>query len=139
MAAFFIKSFGGVSPKTPPRYLQDSQAQVALNCPVFAVALVPLPGLTASPVTTLTNIGAEIRTIYRYGQDDPSDLLYWFAWDRDVDVARGQIAGDPVEWTFFTGDGYPKAIYKDIAHTSAPYPSSSLRTNSFMYSFKSTT
>jgi len=126
MAAFFIKSFGGVSPKTPPRYLQDSQAQVALNCPVFAGALVPLPGLTASPVTTLTNIGAEIRTIYRYGQDDPSDLLYWFAWDRDVDVARGQIAGDPVEWTFFTGDGYPKAIYKDIAHTSAPYPSSSI-------------
>jgi hypothetical protein len=123
MAAFFIKSFGGVSPKTPPRYLQDSQAQTAINCPVFAGTLVPLPGLTTNPVVNLTNIGAEIKTIYRYGQDDDSDFLYWFAWDRDVDVARGQIAGDPVEWTFFTGDGYPKATYNKLATSAAPYPS----------------
>lgn len=122
MAAFFIKSFGGVSPKTPPRYLQDNQAQVAINCPVFAGTLVPLQGLTTDPVVTLTNIADEIKTIYRYGQDDDSDFLYWFAWDRDVDVARGQIAGDPVEWTFFTGDGYPKATYNKLATSVAPYP-----------------
>ena len=35
MAVFSIKSFGGIAPKTPPRYLQDSQAQTAMNCPVF--------------------------------------------------------------------------------------------------------
>lgn len=126
MASFFIKSFGGVSPKTPPRYLQDSQAQVAINCPVFAGTLVPLPGLTANPVVNLTNIAAEIKTIYRYGQDADSDFLYWFAWDRDVDVARGQIAGDPVEWTFFTGDDYPKATYNSLALSASPYPAGAI-------------
>ncbi len=35
MVALTLKSFGGIAPIVPPRYLQDNQAQVALNCPVF--------------------------------------------------------------------------------------------------------
>ena len=33
MAVFSIKSFGGIAPITPPRYLQDSQAQTAMKLP----------------------------------------------------------------------------------------------------------
>lgn len=124
MAAFFIKSFGGVSPKTPPRYLQDSQAQVAINCPVFAGSLVPLPDV-GTAVTTLTKAGTP-QTIYRFGQDVESDGLYWFSWNYDVDVCRGQVSGDPVEWTFYTGDGAPKATYNGIALSGTNLPSASI-------------
>ena len=124
MAAFFIKSFGGVSPKTPPRYLQDSQAQVAINCPVFAGSLVPLPNV-GTTVTTLTK-GGDPVTIYRWGQDVDEDARYWFSWNYDVDVCRGQVAGDSSEWTFYTGDGYPKATYNDIALTGTDLPYSSI-------------
>ena len=125
MAGFAIKSFGGVSPKTPPRYLQDTQAQVAINCPVFSGALVPLPGVSASAVTTLTSAGTP-TSIYRYGQDVTEDARYWFSWNFDVDVCRGQIAGDPVEWTFYTGDGPPKATYNTIALAGSSYPAQSI-------------
>ena len=67
MAVLQIKSFGGISPKVPPRYLQDSQAQTALNSQVFSGALSPLLGVSAA-VTTLTKSGAP-TTIYRFGQD----------------------------------------------------------------------
>lgn len=125
MAAFSIKSFGGVSPKTPPRYLQDNQAQVAVNCPVFAGSLVPLPDVSASAITTLAKAGIP-QTIYRYGQDIDSDTNYWFSWNHDVDVGRGQVAADPVEWTFYTGDGYPKATYNSIALGGALLPTGSI-------------
>lgn len=124
MASFFIKSFGGVSPKTPPRYLQDSQAQVAINCPVFAGSLVPLPDV-GTAVTTLNSVGIP-KTIYRFGQDVDSDSSYWFSWNYEVDVCRGQVAGDPVEWTFFTGDGIPKATYNTIALAGTDLPAESI-------------
>lgn len=120
MAVLQIKSFGGISPKVPPRYLQDSQAQVAINCPVFNGALQPLPDV-GSAVTTLTKAGIP-QTIYRFGQDVVSDSQYWFHWLTDVDVCRGQISGDTSEWTFFTGDGIPKATYSTIALSGTPYP-----------------
>lgn len=125
MAGFAIKSFGGVSPKTPPRYLQDSQAQVAINCPVFSGALIPLPGVSVSAVATLTKVGTP-TTIYRYGQDVDEDARYWFSWNFDVDVCRAQIASDPVEWTFYTGDGAPKATYNTIALSGSDYPTQSI-------------
>jgi hypothetical protein len=124
MAVFSIKTFGGISPKVPPRYLQDSQAQIAINCPVFNGPLQPLPDVGA-PVVSF-GAGDSPRTIYRFGQDDDSDQVYWFRWPRDVDVCRGQIAGDKSEWTFYTGDGIPKATYGEIALQSGIYPSSSI-------------
>lgn len=120
MAVISIKSFGGISPKTPTRLLQDSQAQVAVNCPVFAGTINPLLGLS-STITTLTKTGTP-QTIYRYGQNMASDSKYWFSWPVDVDVCRGQIAGDQSEWTFYTGDGAPKATYNTIALSGSDYP-----------------
>ncbi len=120
MAVLQIKSFGGISPKVPPRYLQDSQAQAATNSVVFSGALTPLQDVGAA-VTTLTKSGTP-KTIYRFGQDTPSDSEYWFHWTTDVNVCRGQISGDTSEWTFFTGDGAPKATYSSIALSGSNYP-----------------
>ena len=120
MAVLQIKSFGGISPKVPPRYLADSQAQTALNSQIFSGALTPLKDVGTS-VTTLAKAGTP-QTIYRFGQDANSDSQYWFHWTTDVNVCRGQISGDTSEWTFYSGDGVPKATYASIALSGASYP-----------------
>ena len=48
MAVFSIKSFGGIAPIVPARYLQDNQAQTAMNCPVFQGSIQSLSALGAS-------------------------------------------------------------------------------------------
>ena len=121
MAVLSIKSFGGISPKVPPRYLKDAQAQIALNCPVFSGALVPIQDV-GQAVHTVSKLTAP-QTIYRFGQDLDSDSQYWFNWPKDVDVCRSQIAGDKSEWTFFTGDGPPRATYNTIATSGPTLPS----------------
>lgn len=121
MAVLSIRSFGGISPKIPPRYLQNTQAQTALNTTVFNGSLQPFLGLGTS-VLTLSSTGTP-QTIYRFGQDLTSDTQYWFEWEDDIDVCRSQISGDASEWTFYTGDGAPKSTYNTIALTGGPpYP-----------------
>lgn len=115
MATFSIKSFGGINPKSPPRYLDDDQAQVAENCPIFTGSLKSLESPSA-PVLTLTKTSVP-KTIYRFGQDTTQEDRYWFHWDTEVDVCRSQIAGDASEWTFFTDGVKPKATYNALALT----------------------
>lgn len=122
MTAIAIKQFGGISPKVPARYLQDSQAQVANDCLVFNGSLQPLFGVSNTAVYTLTKTGTP-QTIYRFGQDLVSDTQYWFHWGSDVDVCRSQIAGDTSEWTFYTDGVLPKATYSSLALTGGTqYP-----------------
>lgn len=120
MAVFSIKSFGGIAPVVPARYLQDNQAQTAMNCPVFQGSIQAIADLGAS-VADLPKTGT-IKSLYRFGQDTVSDNNYWFHWTSDVDVCRSQIAGDTSEWTFFTGDGGPKATYNSLALSGSSYP-----------------
>ena len=120
MAVFSIKSFGGIAPVVPPRYLQDNQAQTAINCPMFQGSIKAIADLGAS-VADLPKTNT-IKSLYRYGQDTLSDNNYWFHWTADVDVCRSQIAGDVSEWTFFTGDGGPKATYNALALSGNNYP-----------------
>ena len=56
MAVFSIKSFGGIAPIVPARYLQDNQAQTALNCPVFQ-----------GSIQTLTDVGAKVADLQKTG------------------------------------------------------------------------
>jgi hypothetical protein len=121
MAMLSIKQFGGIAPKIPARYLPDSAAQTAVNVGSLNTSLQPLQNV-GSTVHTLTKVGTP-QTIYRFGQDTLSDSLYWFHWTQDVDVARSQIPGDASEWTFYTGDGAPKATYNSIALSGSNYPS----------------
>ena len=120
MAVLKISSFGGISPATPPRYLQESQAQTAMNCPVFQGSIQPLSDVGAASAT-LTKSGTPL-SLYRFGQDTVSDNNYWFHWLQDVDVCRSQIAGDVSEWTFFSGDGGPKATYNSLALSGSAFP-----------------
>ena len=117
-----IQSFKGVSPKTNPRYLDNGGAQIALNVEAFGQSVKPMNGLSAS-LLTLAKSGV-LQTLYRFGQDYAGEDKYWFHWPAVVDVCRSQIAGDVSEWTFYTGDGYPKATYNVLAlsGTSTAYP-----------------
>jgi hypothetical protein len=123
MAVIPIKSFGGISPKTPPRYLPDTGAQTALNAVVFNGSLQPL-STVGSTVHTLTKVGTPL-TIYRFGQDIISNSEYWFHWTTDVDVCRSQIPGDTSEWTFYTDGTLPKATYSTLALSGSNYPTAS--------------
>lgn len=120
MTAISIRQFAGISPRTPVRYLQDAQAQTALNCDVFAGSLKPINDI-GSAVATLTKSGTPL-TIYRFGQDTVSDANYWFHWTTDVDVARSQIPSDTSEWTFYTDGVQPKATYAALALSGSGYP-----------------
>jgi len=115
-----VQSFGGIAPVIPARFLKDTMAQTAVNCEVFNGSLKSLPDVGPT-VHTLAKTGTT-KTIYRYGQDLVSDTQYWFHWLTDVDVCRGQIAGDTSEWTFYTGDGPPKATYAAIATAGNNHP-----------------
>jgi len=116
MTIIALKSFAGISPRTPPRFLQDAQAQEAVDCDVFTGSLKPRSAAGAA-VVALANVGV-VNTIYRYGQDvaPTTDTSFWFSWANDVDVCRGQISGDTSEWTYFTEPGVgPQATYAAIA------------------------
>jgi hypothetical protein len=110
MTAITIRNFGGIAPKTPPRYLQDTQAQIAVNCPTWRGSLQPLR--STAFVFDLTKSGT-LMSAYRFGQELNSETQYWFHWASDVDVVRGFINGDTNERTYFTGDTYPKVT--DVA------------------------
>jgi hypothetical protein len=125
MAVVRVQSFGGIAPSIPPRYLKEEQAQIAINCPVFTGSIQPLSDVGTTQLT-LDKVGTP-ATIYRFGQDTISDTQYWFHWLTDVDVARSQIAGDTSEWTFYTGDGAPKATNAALALTGTDYPSAARR------------
>ena len=64
MAVFSIKSFGGIAPVVPARYLADNQAQTAINCPVFQGSIQAIADLGAS-VADLPKTGT-IKSLYRF-------------------------------------------------------------------------
>lgn len=123
MTTITVKTFSGVSPKTPARYLQDTQAQVALNCPVWLGSLKGLPG--TSKIKDVVRSG-EIKTIYRFGQDLNSATDHWFEFTTHTDVVRGAVAGDTEERTYWTDGVKPKKANSVKALTGgAPYPAAS--------------
>ena len=116
MAGIKIVGFGGISPKTPPRMLREVQAQQSFNAGVFNGALTPIKDLG----TSVKSIVGTALSIYKFGQDSTDETSGWLSWSTDVDVARGQINGDTEEWTFYTGDGYPKAIRAGYLNSPIP-------------------
>ena len=116
MVDITLRQFGGISPRTPARYLGETQAQVAVNCPTWLGSLAPIPDTLQ--VASFSKAGA-INSIYRFGQDFGSKTQYWFHWTEEVDVVRGAINGDVTERTFYTGVGAPKATDNALALTGA--------------------
>jgi hypothetical protein len=75
--------------------------------------------------STVATVSGSAQTIYRMGRTAPSDTTYWLQWTTDVDVARGFIATDTSERTYWTGDGVPKWTDTSIGLGAPPYPDSS--------------
>lgn len=115
MTVLVANAFGGMAPKVSPRLLSDIQAQVANDVDLRAGYLAGMADVAdpSSPVTFTKT--PPILSIYRYGQTQPTDATYWFNWTTDVDVAMGLLVNDTDEFTYFTGDGYPKLTFFNAA------------------------
>jgi len=121
MTVIAIKEFDGEAPKVNPRQLPATMAQRALNCKLWAT-LEPFRDVAA--VITPTKVGANM-SMYRIGQG-LAETLFWMTWAMDVNVARGQIAGDTTERTYYTGDGVPKVTDASMCSTGGTnYPNAS--------------
>ena len=118
-----IAKFKGVAPKIPPRFLPEDMAQVAENVESVGTSIKPLLGVGDSIMALAV---AAAKTLYKFRQNDLSADPEWFAWDGEVDVVRSQIAGDVHEWTFYTGDGAPKATNKNMTSGTGGPPSTSI-------------
>lgn len=141
MSRILINSFSGISPVTPARFLEPTQAQIALNADVFYGTLDSLKDVAeddggyfaedyndadyaeSTDVNELTGVVA--NSIYLFGTQVATRK--WFHWATDVDVVRGFIAGDTLERTFFTGGGggRPQATDTVLNPGPAPYPNTS--------------
>ena len=117
MVSFRITGFSGVVPRRSARLLEVNQAQVAVNCRLTSGYIAPLkpPFLVIDPGV------AGLKTIFRM-TDGVSD--FWLAWDRDVDAAKGPIAGDTTFRTYYTGDGEPRVTNISLATSGSPFPNS---------------
>lgn len=118
MTLIAIKEFDGEAPKVNPRQLPATMAQLAVNCKLWAT-LEPFREVAA--VVTPTKYGAN-QSMYRLGQG-LAETQFWLTWATDVNVVRGQIAGDTTERTYYTGDGVPKVTNASLATTGGTnYP-----------------
>lgn len=99
-----LANMGGIAPMITPELLPDNMAQLANNAILHRGGVAPLK--TPVTVATPTKSGTK-KSIYRFGISQPEGQ-YWFSWTTQVNVARGPIAGDTTERTYFTGDGTPK-------------------------------
>ena len=114
-----LTGMGGVAPKITPELLPPNLAQTALNVRLHngGVQSLKAPVTVATP----TKAGSAV-TIYRFGKNQP-ESQYWFKWTTPVSVARGPIAGDTEETTYYSGDGLPKKTRFGLATSSGTdYP-----------------
>jgi len=115
-----LAGFGGANQAVQPRLLPESVGTVSLNQRPGGGDLQPW----AQPSTVAT-VPASQQTIYRFGRDVVSDTQYWFSLPGVGHFARGFIASDTTERTYFTGSGAPRVTDSTIAVASAPYPTAS--------------
>lgn len=101
--------------------LPPEHAQIADNVYIMNGDARPLE--RPAFVVNLAKTG--VKTIYRFGQTINSATQYWFHWTDDVDVAKGQIANDTSERTFWTGDGVPRYTTAALGTTGGNLPANS--------------
>lgn len=106
-----LQNMGGIAPMITPGGLSDRLAQTAENLVLYKGGVTPLKD--AVTVATPTKSGTK-KSIYRFGIGQP-ETQYWFSWTTDVRVAKGPIASDTTERTYFTGDGTPKKTDMTLA------------------------
>jgi len=117
MSGFYFKSFTGEVPKLSNRLLQPGQAQKASN---FYISSGEIKPLTESVTDNTPSKTGTKNSIYLFADQ------YWFHWLEFVDAAKGVIAGDVTERTYFTGANEPRVTDNSIAiQGGTEYPESS--------------
>lgn len=102
-----ITGFQGIKPRTSPRLLENSEAQIASNTNLASGEVRPL-AIPGSPYVTTTP--GPLLAIYK------ADAL-WFCWPRDVDVCRSPLPG--AARFIYTGDGEPRITTAALAVSGA--------------------
>jgi hypothetical protein len=112
--------FSGRQPRTSPRLLPDSSAQVATNVRLSSGALAPF----AKEKLVIDWPGHAIESVFRMEDDAGTEV--WLAWERDVDAVSGPIADDSLQRVYYSGDNEPRVTTLALATSgSQPYPSAS--------------
>lgn len=105
-----VDSYRGEAPRLTPRALPPNGAQQAINARLQSGDLEAWRQFALEQA--LENTGP-VRSIYKHG-------ALWRAWDADVDVARGAIAGDTSLRIFLTGpDFYDRPRWTNMALAGA--------------------
>lgn len=98
-----ITSFKGITPRTSPRLLEDSEAQIAANTNLASGEMRPL-SIPGSPYVT-TKVGP-LLALYKADSQ-------WFTWPYDVDVCRSPLPGE-IKF-IYSGDGEPRITTNALA------------------------
>lgn len=110
MTLLAIRSFTGLSPKTPSYALKEDGAQEAVNCDFAHGDLRGLDGLFP-----LTSASCAATSLYS------EDGLRFYAWADDVDAVRSPQADDQYNRMYFSQAGVIKTAFTDMmALTPAP-------------------
>lgn len=97
MTIIKLAAFTGESPRTAPRLLSDTAAQVARSVRLEDGELTPFRRPFVID-TVKAQVQGVVKTIYRHLGD-------WLAWDKIVHCVPGPVAQDRL---YYTGDGKPK-------------------------------
>lgn len=114
---FIVTGFAGANKALQSKLLRDGVGVESRNQKPGRGDLRPW----RQPLAVAT-VPANRQTIYRMGRDVASDADYWLSWSAVVHAARGFIASDTTERTYYTGSGTPKVTDNLIGLASAPYP-----------------
>lgn len=120
MAGFKLAAFRGERPSVSSRLLEPTEAQLAQNVKLGSGELRPLHDVVQA--ATLARSGTN-TTIYSFGSGTNQR---WLHWNGDVDVARGPVADDTTERTYYTGDGEPRLTNSSLVDVGGndAYPES---------------
>lgn len=102
MTALRITTFGGMVPRTDPRLIPDSSAQIASNCTINSGILSPVKRVSSAYVQSKPKPALAIfRAIYSGG-------AAWLTWPYDVDAVKMPMPPDVTARFAWTGDGEPR-------------------------------
>ncbi|WP_299940439.1 hypothetical protein [uncultured Microbulbifer sp.] len=120
MAKISSYNFAGEMPRIDPKLLGDRFATRALNVELRRGQIAP----ATAPAETGQTLGAATQTLSLFNREGNEGQGFWLEFVGDMDVVRGQIAGDTSLRTYYTGDGVPKITDATLATGGdGPYPS----------------
>ena len=119
MPSIKLEAFSGISPRTGPTLLAESQAQVASNLKLQSGEIRPWksPTNVYTPYYTST-----AKSIYKFvGPAGVSPAFVWLEWTGDVNIVPGPVADLTDDRLYFTSSSFsvgPRKTNRSEEHTS---------------------